>query len=65
MRLKNAIASRRDVVSVNDALPKEVQKCQSQIGLVGLLNAAVGTWYGVRHRMIGARKRWSCGIHIG
>lgn len=41
------------------------QKYQSQIGLVGLLNATAGTCYGMRHRMVGAWKRWSRGIHIG
>ena len=42
-----------------------VIRYQSQIGLVGLLNATAGAWYGGGYRMIGAWKRWSRGIHIG
>ncbi len=41
------------------------QKYQSQIGLVGLLNVTADAWYGGGHRMVGARERWSRGIHIG
>lgn len=44
---------------------REALKYQSKIGLVGLLNVTADAWYGVRHRMIGAWKRWSRGIHIG
>lgn len=42
-----------------------VIRYQSPIGPVCPPSATSGAWYGVRHRMVGAWKRWSRGIHIG